>query len=179
MVGLPGDSDEISLQSARKTIELHPASVRIHPTLIIRHTHLEALYHQGQYHPLSLEEAVHTCKNMLKLFQARNIPVIRMGLQPTDSMERNIVAGPYHPAFRQLVESALMYDKLEQCCVERDFSSGHLTIFAAPRDASNIRGQKNVNIDKLQQRFGFREVSIIQNTNLKRGEFRLECQSIS
>ena len=69
MVGLPGDSFEGSIQSTQQAISLNPASVRIHPTLVIRHTQLAALYHAGQYEPLSLDAAVYTCKEMLKLFR--------------------------------------------------------------------------------------------------------------
>ena len=175
MIGLPGDTHQISLRSAHRAIELRPATVRIHPTLVIRNTALESRYNQGAYHPLSIDEAVYTCKEMLKLFHTHDIPVIRIGLQPTDSMERNIVAGPYHPAFRQLVESALMYEKLEMLCQEHDLSGRQLTIYAAPQDISTVRGQKNANIGKLQQRFTLSKVCIIPDTELQRGELRVEC----
>lgn len=173
MIGLPGDSLESSLYSTDRTIALQPASVRIHPTLVIQHTQLAKLYQSGNYTPLSLEDAVEICKQMVKRFQAYHIPVIRIGLQPTESMEQHIIAGPYHPAFRQLVDSALMYDQLEHLCREHRYSGGQLTIYATPQDISIVRGQKNINISNLQQGFGFTEVCIMTDVTLKRGIFRL------
>ncbi len=175
MVGLPGDSHDGALRSTDNAIALQSASVRIHPTIVIQNTLLAKRYEDGEYTPLSLEGAVQTCKEMVKRFQAHGIPIIRIGLQPTDSMERNIVAGPYHPAFRQLVDSALMYDRLAERCSAHGFSGGHLTITAAPQDISNIRGQKNVNLNVLQQAFELTTVSVNTDSTFARGEFRLTC----
>jgi histone acetyltransferase (RNA polymerase elongator complex component) len=174
MIGLPGDSLESSLYSTDRAIALQPASVRIHPTLVIQHTRLAKLYHSGHYTPLSLEDAVETCKQMVKRFQAHHISVIRIGLQPTESMEQNIVAGPYHPAFRQLVDSALMYDQLESLCARRGVSDGDLTIIAAFQDISTVRGQQNRNIKRLQERFHYRTIHVKAGSNLHRGEIRIE-----
>ena len=47
----------------------------------------------------------------------KKIDVIRIGLQSTDEIcnpeneNSQVVAGPYHPAFRQLVESRICYDE--------------------------------------------------------------------
>ena len=179
MVGLPGDSHDGSLRSTDKAIALHPASARIHPTLVIHNTLLAKQHECGEYAALSLTEAVHTCKEMLKRFQAHNIPVIRIGLQPTESMERHIVAGPYHPAFRQLVDSALMYDYIAERCEESGFPGGHLTITAAPQDISTVRGQKNANLATLRQAFNFTEVNVIPDSALRRGEFQMNCEQAS
>ncbi len=170
MIGLPGDSYEKSIFSTYETIALQPESVRIHPTLVIRGTQLEALYRQRAYTPLSLETAVQTCKKMVKRFRAWQIPVIRIGLQPTDSMTQHIVAGPYHPAIRQLVESELMYEQMETLCHLHPVSGTSTIFYVSPQDISTVRGQKNVNLRKLQQQFGFTEVRIIADASLPRGQ---------
>ena len=173
MIGLPHDSYKKSLFSAQKAIELQPASVRIHPTLVIRGTRLEALYKQGQYSPLSLDTAISTCKDMLKLFRASNIPVIRIGLQPTGSMEQNIIAGPYHPAIRQLVESAIFYDKMAVLCKLHAATEHPFTFLVSPKDISTVRGQKNGNIKKLQQQFNIGDIRIVADDTLQRGQIRI------
>ena len=173
MIGLPGDSFEKSLVSARKTIELQPDSVRIHPCLVIRGTRLEALYHAGQYHPLSLEDAIHISKEMLTLFRQHNILVTRIGLQPTESMERNILDGPYHPAFRQLVESAALYDRMAAQTTSRALTGKALLFQVSPNDLSTARGQKNSNIRKLMETFQTHEVRIVPSEALRRGEITL------
>lgn len=174
MVGLPGDTHTISLASAQRAIALQPEAIRIHPTLIFRHTALETLYQQQRYTPWTLDESVTICKAMLQCFRAHQIPVIRIGLQPTDSMRVNLVAGPYHPAFRQLVEAELMYDQLNAACRARAPLPAALTIFAAPPDISTVRGQKNANISRLQQRFHLHTVRVLPDAALSRGDIRLE-----
>jgi histone acetyltransferase (RNA polymerase elongator complex component) len=173
MIGLPGDSFQKSLDSARTTIGLHPVSVRIHPTLVIRGTQLEQLYTQGHYIPLSLEEAVATSKEMLKLFRQHHLPVIRIGLQPTASMEQNIVAGPYHPALRQLIESAIFYDEMVALCVSHAFSDDVVVFYVSPKDVSTVRGQKNTNLKTLHQQFHLRDIHILSDENLQRGQIRI------
>ena len=172
MIGLPGDSYDKSMESARKTVELHPTSVRIHPTLVIRGTQLEKLYNQKKYTPLTLNVAVTTCKDMLKLFREHHIPVIRIGLQPTESMEQNLIAGPYHPAIRQLVESEILYDSMVSLCVQPPLLGDVPVFYVSPQDVSTARGQRNKNIKKLQQQFLLKDIRILSDINLQRGQIR-------
>jgi histone acetyltransferase (RNA polymerase elongator complex component) len=170
MIGLPGDTPEISLASAQHAVTLHPAAIRLHPTLVLHHTQLEILYQQGRYTPLSLETAVQTCKAMRQLFRAQQIPVIRIGLQPTVSLETHVVAGPYHPAIGQLVESAVFYDRMEALCCQRQTGQHDITFRVAPQDLSTVHGQKNANIEKLCLRFGFTTVHVLPDEQVQRGE---------
>ncbi|PIE36257.1 radical SAM protein [candidate division KSB3 bacterium] len=172
MIGLPGDSSEKSLESARKSITLRPASVRLHPTLVIQGTRLEQLFQKGKYTPLSLDEAITTCKEMLQLFRAARIPVIRIGLQPTNSMEQHIVAGPHHPAIRQLVESAIFYDEMSSLCRKNPPENGVVTFSVSPRDVSMARGQKNSNLTKLRDTFHLEEIRILTDEALERQQIR-------
>jgi histone acetyltransferase (RNA polymerase elongator complex component) len=172
MIGLPEDSYTKSLNSAQKTADLHPASVRIHPTLVIQGTLLATLYRQGRYTPLSRDEAVTTCKDMLKLFRNYQIPVIRIGLQPTAHLEQHIIAGPYHPAIRQLVESAILYDEMADLCTTSPFADSRAVFYVSPKDVSTARGQKNSNIKHLQQQFGVIDVRIMTDDRLARGQIR-------
>jgi histone acetyltransferase (RNA polymerase elongator complex component) len=105
MAGLPGDTPEGFLKTVDHVIALRPDTVRIHPTLVLSDTVLAALYEQGRYAPLSLSMAVELCRDALSRLNTANIAVIRLGLQTTPSMEKPgaIVAGPYHPSFRDLV----------------------------------------------------------------------------
>ena len=107
MPGLPGDSRERFFTTVDRTIDIRPDVVRIYPALVIRDTPLEELFYAGRYAPLSLEEAVMWCKVALGRFEQSGIRVIRMGLQPTEELLKpgTIVKGPYHPSFRQLVQT--------------------------------------------------------------------------
>jgi len=106
MPGLPGDTQETVLYTVEETITLAPDFVRIYPTLVLRDTPLDAMFERGEYSPWTLDEMVAVCKKAAALFKAAGINVIRMGLQPTGELTAALVAGPYHPSFRQLVEGA-------------------------------------------------------------------------
>ncbi len=175
MIGLPGDTPEKSIASAQKTIELRPASVRLHPTLVIRSTALADWYRKGTYAALSLAEAISTCKTMLALFYEHRIPVVRIGLQPTESLEETLLAGPYHPAMRQMVESALFFDQMIAWCEAHPPESSRIEFAVSPQDLSTARGQRNENIRKLQLRFSLEQVNIVANAELLRGE--MLCQN--
>ncbi|MBI5328481.1 MAG: radical SAM protein [Deltaproteobacteria bacterium] len=103
MPGLPGDTEEIVLCTANKIAELEPDFVRIYPTIVVKDTPLEKMYMSGLYNPWPLTKMVDVCKKLVSLFNAKEIPIIRLGLQATEILEQSIVAGPYHPSFRGLV----------------------------------------------------------------------------
>lgn len=71
-------------------------------------TGLAALWRAGAYRPQTLEEAVSLGARLLEFFEGKGVRVIRMGLHAQDSLERERLAGPYHPAFRELCEGEAM-----------------------------------------------------------------------
>jgi histone acetyltransferase (RNA polymerase elongator complex component) len=102
MIGLPGDNRQLDIETTRRVIDLHPRQVRIYPTLVISGTHLQTMLDRGDYRPLSLQEAIDTCKEMSLMFQAHHIRVIRMGLYPGEGLRSPgvVAAGPFHPQLR-------------------------------------------------------------------------------
>lgn len=116
MPGLPGDSFEIDIETTKKSIEMKPDICRIYPSLVIKDTPMEDMYKRGDYVPYSLDEAVYISGEMLKLYNEAKIKVIRIGLQPTDTITtgKDIVDGPFHPAFRELVEGHLICETLDK-----------------------------------------------------------------
>lgn len=115
MLGLPGDSLDKALYTARKIISLGAEETRIYPTLVIRDTALEFLYRSGKYVPLSLPEAVHQAKEVVKLFEEARVRILRTGLHPSEGLINgdNLVAGPFHVSFGELVATALWREKLD------------------------------------------------------------------
>ncbi|MGZ3524331.1 MAG: elongator complex protein 3, partial [Thermodesulfobacteriota bacterium] len=110
MIGLPGDTCDLFLQTLDQVMELKPDFVRIHPTLVLEGAPLEILWRGGKYSPLQLDEVVQWLKKGILRLENSSLPVARIGLQPTKELERDFLAGPYHPAFRQLVDSAIFFD---------------------------------------------------------------------
>ncbi|TAN63340.1 radical SAM protein [bacterium] len=105
MPGLPGDSEATINESAKKIAALSPDFIRIYPTVVLKNTPLYKMFLSGKYIPWPLDKMVRVCKTAALIFAAKGIPIIRMGLQQTAALEENIVAGPHHPSFRQLVDN--------------------------------------------------------------------------
>ncbi|EMS71755.1 elongator complex protein 3 [Ruminiclostridium cellobioparum] len=163
MIGLPGDTVEKALNTARAVIAMAPDIVRIYPTLVIRDTFLQKMYESGKYMPLSLEEAVDISARLLELYEGNNINVIRIGLQPTENISEtgDVVAGPFHPAFRQLVQSRLMRNRLEEYFRENElFNIKEINIECSPQNISNIIGQKRENLRKIMNEFNIGNIRV-------------------
>lgn len=160
MLALPGDTLEKSIYTAREFVKLSPEIVRIYPTLVVKNTKLEQMYQDKTYVPLTLDEGVRWAKEVLKIYNENRINVIRIGLQPTDNINYggDLVAGPFHPAFRQLVEESIILDyfinigKLNEDTVE---------IAANGKNISNIAGLNGKNREKL------REILSVKNIKFK------------
>ena len=103
MTGLPSDTEEKCIYTAKKFIELKPDCVRVYPTLVVRDTGLEKLLNESKYSPFTLEQSIDIVKKVLVLFYINNINVIRVGLQATEDIAigKEVLAGPYHPAYRE------------------------------------------------------------------------------
>lgn len=153
MPGLPGDSRDSFLQTVREAIALRPKFVRIYPTLVITESGLERIYKRGEYKPLLLEQAVAIAAESCELFEEAGVEVARLGLQATESLEKDIVAGPYHPAFGELVHSRRWLKKILHQL--RSLKKGErLTIMISHRDLSKVIGRCRENVKRLDG-FGF------------------------
>ena len=170
MIGLPGDSALSFANTVSGILDLKPDFVRIYPTLVIVGTPLEELYKKGQYMPLSLDEAVLISRTALERFSQAGIDVIRIGLQPTEDLEApgTILAGPYHPAFRELVESSLFLDKMRDLLNDSAVKTGEVTFEVHPSDLSAAIGQHRSNIMALKKEFGLQGIHIKAGTNVPR-----------
>jgi len=155
MTGLCGDTDGGAWKTARALVALEPDCVRVYPTVVLRHTRLKELWDAGEYHPQPLEDAVALCAGLLEFFYQGGIPVIRLGLHHSESLEQNRVAGPYHPAFRELCEGRLYLQRALAQLWERRLPPGRVTLGVTRGAASKMAGQKRANIAALRER-GYR-----------------------
>ncbi|MBU1710851.1 MAG: radical SAM protein [Proteobacteria bacterium] len=150
MVGLPGETTKSLFEGVRQVIGMRPDFVRIYPVLIIGDTELEILYNQGRYAPLTLNRAVALTAKMKERFGRAAIRVVRMGLQPSVSLEKSVIAGPYHPAFGELVLSRIMFNKTRAVLKGAEAGSGRQQgVHIASVDESIFRGPGNVSFKRL------------------------------
>jgi histone acetyltransferase (RNA polymerase elongator complex component) len=175
MIGLPGDTCDRFLQTLDRVIELKPDFLRIHPTLVLRGAPLENLWREGRYSPLSLEETIDWLKRGLVRLENSSISVARIGLQSTDQLQRDFLAGPYHPALRQLIDAAIFFD-MATSLLQTSQKNGQALFFCHPKEISNLRGQRNENILNLKKHFDLIDIFIHGKQELPRGYLGLQTQ---
>lgn len=169
MIGLPNSDYRSDLMSAIKSLELNPDIARIYPTLVIKGTELEHMYKKKLYESLSLEEAIDTIVPIYSLLEFKNINVIRVGLQPAEDLtaEGVIISGPFHPAFRDLVENKIYFNLLSKIYKKEK----ELKIEVNEKNVSKIVGQKGINKKAFYPNF-----EILINNNLHLDELNINSK---
>lgn len=170
MTGLPGDTDAGALETARQLAELHPDCVRIYPTVVLEHTPLAEWYRKGQYSPQTEEQAVALCARLLTFFEERRIPVIRLGLHAEPALTEHRLAGPFHPAFRERVESRRYRQRVQELLGNTKARAVVVTVH--PTRISQVTGQKKENIRAWQAQ-GY-TVRVASDAALPREDIRVE-----
>ena len=164
MPGLPGSTYESDVMSAISTAKLSPDIARIYPTLVISNTELERMYNRKDFIPLDIEEAVRRSVTVLSILENNKINVIRVGLQPSDDLREEgvIIAGPFHPAFRELVEGEIVYRFLKKLLIKEK----KLEVEVSIKDISRFLGIKKINKIKLEDIVEFK-----LNKELEKGKY--------
>ena len=179
MVGLPESNEIDDLNTAKDLIKLKPKMVRIYPVLVIKGTELEKEYNDGEYEPLTLEQAVERCKELSLMFEKKKINIIRIGLQNTDTISApgsessEVVAGPYHESFRQLVESEIYYEKIVNQIKKFNTKIKEVEIRVNPQSVNNIVGYKRENLSRLKEIY---DVSVKLNQDFEFPENTFEIE---
>ena len=179
MVGLPESTKQDEINTAKELIKLKPKIVRIYPVLVIKDTELADEYRKGEYTSLTVGQAVERCKEIVDLFNRNKINVIRIGLQNTEEIsdpsteKSSVLAGPYHPAFRQLVEDSMWYDAIVNKIKKINAKVKKVKIIANDTNINNIIGHGKENILKLKELYNV-DIVIEKNDKIKSGKFKLE-----
>lgn len=163
MVGLPKDTHEKVLYTAKEVVKISPDLVRIYPVLVIKDTYLEKMYYRGEYVPLKLSETVDICAQLVEIYRKSNINVIRIGLQPTENISENgdVIAGPFHPALRQLVESKVALSAIEKEILRKNLIGKDVIIISTSKEKiSDVIGQKKSNIIYLKEKYNYKRILI-------------------
>lgn len=183
MVGLPESTTVDEINTAKQLIKLKPKMVRIYPVLVIKNTKLEKDYQEGKYKPLTVTQAVEICKELVKLFVKKHIEVIRIGLQPTDTItnpeeeKSEVVAGPFHPAFRQLVESGMWYDVIVEKIKQLNTKVKEVVVTVNSVDVNNVIGQRKDNINNLREVYDV-DLIVKADEKIKQGKSKIEITKI-
>lgn len=161
MTGLPGEDGGSPMRTALAIADCKPDFVRIYPTAVIRGTRLEEMWRSGEYTPLDTMEAVKTCAELIERFEGRGIGVIRVGLNPTDSLGGEVVAGVYHPAFGELCRQEIYLKRARELLLRYDIPAGSAIQVTVGRGRTSMFiGQKRRNSLLLTEEFGLRDIRV-------------------
>ena len=169
MTGMPGSTKEDDVLTAARFCALKPDTMRIYPTLVLKNTLLAKWFEEGSYVPRTVEEAAAECAELLDIFELYKVNVIRLGLHAEGSLEENLVAGPYHPAFREICESIRFRKKIAPMLTR--LPKGNYVLKVAPSEVSKCSGQHRSNIEYWQN-LGY-EMKITPDKNLNPGDFEV------
>ncbi|MCQ2547510.1 MAG: radical SAM protein, partial [Clostridia bacterium] len=152
MIGLPGDSLDACIYSAKECVKLEPEIARLYPTIVIKDTQLYEDCINGTYTPLSQAEAIHRTKEMYKIICQAGINIIRVGLKSSDIINENgdIKGETFHPAFRQLVESEIAKEIIDK---KLESHMGPLSIFANSKWLPNAIGNGGTNKKAWEEKY--------------------------
>ncbi len=154
MIGMYGSNPDKDYETALQVADLNPACVRIYPTLTLRGTCLEKLYNNGNYTPYDMETAVALTHKIMRVFEDKNIEIIRVGLHSDESLtENSIVAGPYHPAFKELVLSKRRRDEIEAEIIKNRLSDCVYEVYPPKDRVSEFVGHKRTNLEYFKQKY--------------------------
>lgn len=184
MVGLPKDSLESSIYSANEVVRLSPSLARIYPTVIFEDTELLNMYRNGEYKPLKRDEAVKRAKAIYLILEKAGITIMRVGLKSGDIIDNSVIDSPaYHPAFRQLVESEIARDRIENLInANQDILSDKsktnaskikVDIYSSPKWFSNMLGNKGENKEYFKNKFSNLDLKYRIDRSIGDGDFKI------
>ena len=153
MVGLYRSDMDIELENMEKVLEIKPDTVRIYPVVVLKGTKLAQLFKAGKYHLISMDDVIDLCSKMLYEFENAGIKVLKCGLHASEFVERDMVAGYYHPAFRELCESRIIRENMSNAFRKSGIPIAenaqgqryHVTCAVSPRCISAAIGHKKAN----------------------------------
>jgi len=152
MPGLPGDTPAKSFHSLKRVIAAGADFLRFYPVIVLRGTELARRFQSGDYVPLTVEEGVQLCKVLLHESMLAAVPVIRVGLQADEGLNKTtVLGGCWHPSLGRLTRSELYFDLL--CRLLSGIPAClPCTVLCHPSRVSEVTGQGRDNLKRLGER---------------------------
>lgn len=169
MIGLPASSAEAELQTAEYISQNGASAARIYPLVVFKETELYQMALKKMYLPLPEEEVLDRAACALNAFNAAGIPVIRIGLQASESLadSEQVFCGANHPALGEKVMSRLYLKNMRAELIKSGKKPGETAVFeVAKGSVSKALGQHGENREKLCKEFSIKSVKIVENPNM-------------
>lgn len=166
MTGLYMDTEEKAIATAKKIIAIHPSTVRIYPTVVLKGTYLGELYLAEKYKPLGADDSAELCSRLVPMFEDAGIKIIRLGLHSSEDIKKNMLAGGFHDSFGELVKSRLLVNKI------LELPPADYQVYVNSKSLSKLKGNKKSNIYLLMES-GY-NIKIIIDNSLPVDELRIK-----
>ncbi|WP_251860300.1 radical SAM protein [Clostridium sp. Marseille-Q2269] len=168
MLGLPQDTFKKDVETVIKSLDMKPDIARIYPSLVIKDTPMEYMLKKGTYTPYTLEEAIDISKILYSMYEKEGVNVIRIGLQPTEEINENkdVLAGPFHPAFRELVEGKIINEAIFSF---KENQLKDLEIHINNKDISKLYCNSKQFFNEFIHKNKIEKIKVIQHRELDRG----------
>ncbi len=164
MLGMYGSDAQKDIQTVKDIIALQPDCVRIYPVVTLRDTKLQRFYENGEYQPYTVDKAAELAKEAVCMFRENRIDVIRVGLHSSEELDRgdSVIAGPYHQAFGELVESLCFRDVIEQEIEEKNLRNCVFEFVCQQNDISKVVGHKRMNKEYFMKKYNVQLKAVVQ-----------------
>lgn len=179
MVGLPESTRLDEINTAKALIKLKPSTIKIFPVLVLKGTTLEKEYNNEKYVPLNLVQAVEICKEIVRLFWNKKIEILQIGVEDKEELNEftnsktEVLDGPYHPSFKQLVESNMWYDAIVNKIKRLNVKVKEVEVTVNSIDSDNVIGLKKENVYKLKDMYDV-DLILKQDEKVKKGKSKIE-----
>ena len=178
MIGLPTATQEDEVDCANQICWLGAKGTRIYPTIVFKNTELEYITRSNNYTPLTIDEAVERSAKVFRIFVENNVTCLRIGLCESENLhsDSTFFAGPNSASIGEMVKSRAYYDKICELLNENtQLLKSDTLIIKCPKGAvSQIIGNKKRNINQIKNKFGFKYIKIIENSDFVELQIKLE-----
>lgn len=183
VVGLPDSTRIDEQESARFIIKYRPTFIRLYPVLVEEGSKLDNDYKNDEYKPLTLQQGIERCKELIYLFNKKKIKAITLnnsndvasGKENKDGLR--IIAGPNHNAFAQLVEDSIWYDSIVSKIKKYNSKVKEVKVEVHPSNLNNVIGYEKENINKIKDTYSV-EMQVIANDKIKPGRSEMKILTI-
>jgi len=177
MIGLPSSTLDKEKETAEFICKSGADGARVYPTVVFKDTELCHMAECGEYTPLDLEDAIFRTAEVLKIFIAHKVKVIRVGLCASENLSNpdSYFAGPNHSALGELCENRVFYSLIHEKLALLSPENKARVVVKVPKGAlSKAIGQKKNNKLRLISDFSLAELSFIEEESLT--GYEVECE---
>ena len=171
--GLPGSDVEDAINDAHTVSQCGWADhVRIWPALGFQGSKLSMWAESGRWRPWDVRQTVDVVDQMVSIFDARAVPVVRIGIQPGQDIPVRATAGPQHPNLRGEIESR-RFGKRLRAALEGIRPGSTAFVHVNTKDLAWAKGTSNVNGQTCTALFQLNRLEFVADDSVRRGTVRL------